>query len=93
MGLRPTRNRQTAATVMRRLGAWLISWEHGDVGDIAGPVDLYDCASSLATAKRVAVEDARRFGYEGAVRWSETVPGRVWTLEMAWPADEWDGEA
>lgn len=48
--------------INKRNGAWLISW-CGSLTDDTEPVYLTDCASSLQSAKRIARQGARDFGY------------------------------
>jgi hypothetical protein len=72
--------RTTVAYITKSNGAYLINWSSEEAID--RPTDeQYDCAASLATAKRVAVEGARSYGAVGAVRWIQHVPG-VWMLDM-----------
>lgn len=59
------------ASITPRNGAYLISFDHHpSFVDDGTPVDLYDCARSLATAKRVTKRDARDGGCTH-LRWAE----------------------
>lgn len=74
--------RETCAYVLKTNGAWLIRLVGEGTEDIPDN-ELYDAASSLVKAKRVAVEDARDLGHGGAIRWEDaTGHGILWALEM-----------
>ena len=80
-------SREPVGTVMRQNGAWLVSWDHGNNTAQDCPAnELYTCASSLATAKRVCVEGAKAMGFTGAVRWTQR-SDTWWELEMFVPDD------
>lgn len=71
----PNRERMDAGAVIRRNGAYRIT-----VSDPTGDGtsdELYDCAGSLALAKRILREMIERRGFEGPVRWSHDTPG-IW---------------
>jgi len=91
MGLRERRERDTAAWVSKRNGCWFIQVT-GEQAMDASPEELFDCASSLAAAKRIARKMAAEFGFAGAARWDEEQPGRLWVLEMTEVGEEYDGE-
>lgn len=89
MGLRERRERVECATVTKRYGAWLVVLSGPEL-DVT-PDELFDCASSLAVAKRRAREMAAAVGYLPAWRWSQDDLGR-WRLEGTEVGDEYDGE-
>lgn len=47
------------ATVSKSHGAYLVSFDYHDNFQDSPAVELYDCASSLAVAKRLAKEGAK----------------------------------
>ena len=65
--------------------AYLIALS-GSLTDDSPPSDLYDCASSLREARRIAVRDAASIGYEGPFVWS--CPNGVHELDATWVRDE-----
>ena len=84
--MRPRPDQQhECAYVTKRNGAYLIALM-GDLTDDATPEDLFDVASSLVVAKRLAREGAEAFGYT-VVRWTHTSP-RAWYLVGTYTPDE-----
>lgn len=79
--------RTPVARVQARHGAWMI-WFTGDHPADWPADEQFDCASSLAMAKRLAKEGAR--GYASNFRWEKSVDYRAWTLlgvERDWSED------
>lgn len=68
-----------AGNVTRTRGAWLIVVH--DPEGYAVPDDEFTCAASLPVAKRVAVDIARGFGYDGRHTWQDDAG--QWTLRFA----------
>ena len=81
--------RTTAAMVVRTHGAYLISF-HGALVDDLTPDALYDAASSLTVAKRIARQGAADLGYEGPWRW--TLDSVCWTLQATHRDESWQYE-
>ena len=75
--------REDCCYVAKRHGAYLISMGLTEQTEQSTSDDMYDCASSLPKAKRIAVEMARAFEYEGAVRWRDE--GYALVLTMTTP--------
>lgn len=74
--------RSVAAHVYRRNGAYMIGlYEPLAVQGNAEADDLFDCASSLAGAKRASVAGAREIGWTGSPRWSGA-GAPLWTLTL-----------
>lgn len=65
-----TVTRELCAMLANRNGAWLII-VCGLLTTDSTPGELYDCAGSLAMAKRVARRQAIEFGYEPAFHWEQ----------------------
>lgn len=74
------RERLTVAHISHRNGAYLVSMYLTEETEDSTPDAMYDCAGSLAAAKRIARAMAEEFGYEPAWRWRETAT-HGWTLE------------
>lgn len=87
--------REDICTIMaRRHGtkgtAYLILFNQNAQGwEYAGPDDLADAASTLATAKRVAKEGAKESAYTH-LRWAADEDGRRWELSGVPPAEDAD---
>lgn len=62
-----------AGTVQRANGAWLSHVP--DPSNESTPDAEFDAAASKATAKRIAVETARAWGYAGHHWWEGDTPG------------------
>jgi hypothetical protein len=54
---------EIVASITKRYGAYLVSFDHHETFNDSTPVEMYDCASSLAVAKRNAKSDARGAGW------------------------------
>lgn len=70
-----------AAAVMRRNRAWLIS-----ISDIEGgalPEEMFDCASNLIVAKKIARTMAESFGYIAPFSWR--YEENIWWLTATFP--------
>lgn len=78
------RGQHECAYVGRRNGAYLIALM-GDLTDDATPDELYNAASSLAAAKRLARAGAEAFGYT-PTRWHYDVDADGWWLMGAVPS-------
>lgn len=76
--------RELAASIDRRNGAWFISiYETTDADGDHTPDALYDCASSEATARRLARQAVIEMGWYGPFRWEKEtgyVATAVWHL-------------
>lgn len=89
--------RYTCAYVCPRNRAYMISWsETATTGGNATPDDLFDVASSLVNAKRIARRGAEELGWRGPFRWEISENGN-WLLEGlnddgydAWVDDDGD---
>lgn len=70
-------SRQTVAYINRAHGAYLIHWAGTLIKDHPDD-ELWDAASSLVVAKRVAREGAEQLGYVKPYRWEQD--GHLHTL-------------
>lgn len=80
-------SRETVGWVSRHHGAYLLSWG-GPLSDDMPENEKYDCASSLALAKRLLRAGAIDMGYQGPLRWTRERDG-LWSLEATY-VDEYD---
>ena len=61
----------TVAWISKHNGAWFIDFDTGhDTSQEAAPKDLYNCASSLTAAKRVARRMAEELNFIGPFHWT-----------------------
>lgn len=77
--------RQTVAYVSRSHGAYLIQLA-GDIAQDRPDSDLWDCASSLVVAKRLAREGAEQIGYIKPFHWKKE--GNLLMLEAGYQEEE-----
>lgn len=86
MSLDLTLRTDSAASVTRRNGAWLVMC-HDPAGD-AGPEEEVDAAANLRVAKRIARQMAEGFGFTGPFRWRAA--GGQWWLSATAPNDGYE---
>jgi hypothetical protein len=93
MTARTETERMVVAFINRRNGAYLVSMIDPSPGE-KFPDELYDCASSVVVAKRLARESAIEFGYTGPFRWKtddSSVLLLEATLTFTWGDNDEDG--
>lgn len=78
---------ESVAYVSPANGAYLIQLAGEQTVDSTSH-ELWDAASSLRTAKRIARTGAEQLGYRPPFRWSLLAGGPTWVLEATSPDDE-----
>lgn len=87
-------SRTSAARISRRHGSWFIhNSESNETDGTTTPDELFDCASSVRVAKRIARKVAVELGWSGPFTWVED-PDSVSLVLLATDNDgvEYDDE-
>lgn len=76
--------REIVVSVFPRNGAWMIHFV-GRLAEDLTPVEEVDCASSIRTAKRLAIAGAKGLGYLTPLRWlQDPHDWQHWELEAGY---------